>query len=170
MMAYRSSQHCSTRLTPNRLMLGREVVLPAEAITGHPSAESDSNFPADEDQYVTVLRDRLAKAHHVARRNLHAHAVYRKRRYNLKARKQSLEPGQPVWLYNPTRRVGVCSKLTSKWKGPYAVIRKLDDITYVVKNSPKQKAKVYHVDRLLPYRGRNPPTWFDKGKLKGQSQ
>ena len=162
MMAYRSSQHCSTRLTPNRLMLGREVVLPAEAITGHPSAESGSNFPADEDQYVTV--------YHVARRNLHAHAVYRKRLYDLKARKQSLEPGLPVWLYNPTRRVGVCSKLTSKWKGPYVVIRKLDDITYVVKNSPKQKAKVYHVDRLLPYRGRNPPTWFDKGKLKGQSQ
>ena len=170
LMAYRASQHCSTHLTPNLMMLGREVMLPAEAVTGLPTYTQDNDWQVDEDQYVINLRDRVAKAHDVARSNLHTHSVYQKRRYDLKARKQLLEPGQAVWLYNPTRRVGVCSKLTSKWKGPYVVIRRLDDVTYLVKNSPKQKAKVYHVDRLLPYHGRNPPTWFDKGKLKGGSQ
>ena len=49
----------------------------------------------------------------------------------MRARKQLLEPGHAVWLYNPTRRIGVCSKLNSKWKGPYVVIRKLDDVTYL---------------------------------------
>ena len=170
LMAYRASQNSSTHLTPNRLMLGREVVVPAEAVTGLPSTGQDCESPVDEDAYVTNLRTKLAQAHDVARRNLRTHAVYQKRRYDLRARKQLLEPGQAVWLYNPTRRIGVCSKLTSKWKGPYVVIRKLDDVTYLVKNSPKQKAKVYHIDRLHPYRGRNPPTWFDRTKLQGGSQ
>ncbi|MCG7877685.1 MAG: RNase H-like domain-containing protein [Candidatus Thiodiazotropha endolucinida] len=170
MMAYRASQHSTTHLTPNLLMLGREAVLPAEAVTGLPYSHQDGNYPTDEDQYVLKLRERFAQAHDVARKNLRIHSEYRKRRYDLKARKSLLEPGQAVWLYNPTRRVGVSTKLTCKWKGPYVVIRRLDDVTYLVKNSPKQKAKVYHVDRLLPYQGRNLPTWFDKGKLKGKSQ
>ena len=167
MMAYRASQNSSTRLTLNRLMLGKEIVLAAALVTGHPSTCQDSELPDDEDQYVTLLREKLAKAHEIARRNLHTHAVYRKRNYDLKARRQSIKPGQAVWLYNPTRRVGVCSKLTSKWKGPYVIIRKLDNVTYLVKNSTKQKAKVYHIDRLLLYRGRNPPTWFDISKIQG---
>lgn len=166
MMACRASQNSSTHFTPNRLMLGREVVLPAEVVTGLPLASQDEQPSPDVDSYVHNMRNKLARVHEIARRNLHTHAVYQKRRYDLRACKQSLESGQAVWLYNPTRRIGVCSKLTSKWKGPYVVIRKLDDVTYLVKNSPKQKAKVYHVDRLLPYRGRNPPTWYDKGKLK----
>ena len=170
MMAYRASQNSSTHLTPNRLMLGKEVVLPTEVVTGLPSSGLEHESCPDEEVYVTQLRTRLSTAHEIARRNLHSQAVYRKRKYDLKASKQSLEPGQPVWLYNPTRRVGVCSKLTSKWKGPYVVIRKLDDVTYLVKNSPKQRAKVYHIDRLIPYRGRNPPRWFDKAKVKGGSQ
>jgi hypothetical protein len=40
--------------------------------------------------------------------------------------------------------------LTSKWKGPYVITRKLDDITYLVKNSRKQPGKVYHIDRSYP--------------------
>ena len=158
LMAYRASQNSSTHLTPNCLMLGKEMVLPAEAVTGLPSSGQDCESPVDEDAYVTNLRTKLAQTHDVARRNLRTHAVYQKRRYDLRARKQLFEPGQAVWLYNPTCRIGVCSKLTSKWKDPYMFIRKLDDITYLVKNSPKQKANVYHIDRLHPYWGRNPPT------------
>ncbi len=70
--------------------------------------------------------------------------------------------GQAVWLHDPARRVGVCSKLSDKWKGPYLVTRKLDDLLYLVKRSPKQPAKAFHVDRLLPYRGRNLTPWIVK--------
>ncbi|MCG7866651.1 MAG: DDE-type integrase/transposase/recombinase [Candidatus Thiodiazotropha taylori] len=170
MMAYRASVHAATKKTPNLLMLGREITLPLEVVTGHPEScgGSQDQVHVDEDEYLEGLRSNMVKVHDVARRNLKIQSTYQKRHYDLKAKKQSFEPGQPVWLYHPTRRVGVCSKLTSKWKGPYVIIRKLDDITYLVKNSPKQKAKVYHVDRLLPYRGRNPPTWFNKDKIKGE--
>ena len=84
MMAYRASQNSSTRLTPNRLMLGKEIVLPASLVTGHPSTCQDSELPDDEDQYVTLLREKLAKAHEISRRNLHTHAVYRERSMTLR--------------------------------------------------------------------------------------
>ena len=86
MMAHRASQNSSTRLTPNRLILGKEIVLPAALVTGHPSNCQDSELLDDEDQYVTLLREKLAKAHEIARHNLHTHAIYRKQRYDLKAR------------------------------------------------------------------------------------
>ena len=165
LMAYRASKHSSTGKTPNKMMFGREVVLPMEAVIGRP--DDQSTELVDPDAYVETLRLTMQTAHEVARKSLKTNSNYQKRHYDLKARKQSLEPGQPVWLYNPSRRVGVCSKLTSKWKGPYVIVRKLDDVTYLCKSSPKQKAKVYHLDRLIPYKGRKCPTWFTKEKVKG---
>ena len=60
----------------------------------------------------------------------------------------------------------LCHTLLNKWKGPYLVIRKLDDLFYLVKKSPSQPTKAYHLDRLLPYRGNSIPQWVVKMKLK----
>ena len=75
-----------------------------------------------------------------------------------------MEAGQLMWLHEPTRKVGVCHKLINKWKCPYLVTRKLDDLVYLVKKSPRQPVRVYHLDRLLRYRGRNIPQWVVKMK------
>ena len=57
-------------------------------------------------------------------------------------------------------RVGkLANKLTAKWKGPYIVEKKIDDITYREKRTSKQQSSMYHVDRLALYQGRNIPTW-----------
>lgn len=36
-----------------------------------------------------------------------------------------------MWLYDASKKVGVCSKLTCKWKGPYIISKKIDDITFL---------------------------------------
>lgn len=41
------------------------------------------------------------------------------------------EESQAVWLYDASKKVGVCSKLTCKWKGPYIISKKIDDITFL---------------------------------------
>ena len=69
-----------------------------------------------------------------------------------------------MWFHDPTRKVGVCHKLINKWKGPYLVTRKLDDLVYLVKKSPRQPVRAYHLDRLLPYHGKNIPQWVVKMK------
>jgi hypothetical protein len=53
------------------------------------------------------------------------------------------------WIYEPTRKIAVCSKFTSKWKGPFIVERKIDDATYRVKRSTRQPSAVHHVDSIM---------------------
>ena len=157
-MVYRASVHSSTGVTPNKMVFGREITLPVEAFIGLPTPHTE----VDPLSYSQRLQKSLVQCHDIARKALRKSTVYQKRHYDIKARKRSFAVGQAVWLYNPTRRVGVCSKLTCKWKGPYVITRKLDDVTYLVKSSLKQHPKVYHIDRLLPYKGNNIPSWFSQ--------
>ena len=55
-----------------------------------------------------------------------------------------------MWLYDPSRKVGVCYKLRNHWKGPFIVTNVLDDLICLVKQGAKQKNKAYHIDRLIP--------------------
>ena len=65
LMAYRSSEHESTKYTPNRLMVGREIRLPADVIFGRaPDHQPETS------QYARELRDSLEEVHEYARQNL----------------------------------------------------------------------------------------------------
>lgn len=51
-------------------------------------------------------------------------------------------------------------KLSCPWSGPCVVLRKIDDIAYRVKRSPRKEANVYHIDRLSVYKERDVPAWI----------
>jgi hypothetical protein len=159
MMAYRASVHSTTGKTPNMMMLGREVTLPMQAVIGRPINEDTEE---EADGYVEKLQERLARAHEIGREQLKKNAIYRKRHYDLRAKNNPLKVGQLVWIHDPARKVGVCHKLTSKWKGPFVVVRKVDDLVYLVKKTQKQPAKAIHINRLKTYRGQNVPKWIDR--------
>ena len=82
--------------------------------------------------YVKNLQVRLQQVHQLARTNLKKTVNYRKKHYNIKRSKSVLASGQAEWLYEPSKRPGVCVKLTPKWKGPALVLQKLDDLIYLV--------------------------------------
>ena len=68
--AYRSTTHTSTGITPNRLMLGREVNLPEEVMFGvHQVSNSNGEDMAC---YIERLRSSLGKCWEIARENLKA--------------------------------------------------------------------------------------------------
>ena len=159
MMAYRSSVHKSTSKTPNSMVFGREIVLPLQAVISTPVDEDPDQSLTDTDQYISKLKNKLQENHEIARKCLKKSAIYQKRHYDLKAKKRSFVPGQAVWAYEPLRKVGVCTKLTSPWKGPYIIEKKIDDVTYRVKRSIRQPSRIYHIDKLALYLGRNVPTW-----------
>lgn len=48
---------------------------------------------------------------------------------------------------------------SSQWKGPFVVEKKIDEVTYRVKNSIRQPSRVYHIDKLALYFERNTPSW-----------
>jgi predicted transcriptional regulator len=141
------------------MMLGREVTLPMLAVIGEPVKENVAKR-MHADDYIEELQEKMKQAHKLARKYLKQNAIYQKRHYDLKAKERSFKVGQPVWLHDPVRKVGVCQKMTSPWKGPYLITRKIDDITYMVKKFQKQPAKAYHIDRLMLYRGQHLPRWI----------
>ena len=159
MMAYRSSPQSSTKITPNKMVFGREVVLPIQAVIGRPVGDHGRTDP---ESFVHKLQDKLNECHEVARKNLRSAAVYQKRHYDSNAKKKTFRAAQLVWLHDPSRKVGISSKLMNKWKGPFVITKVVDDIVCLVKQTASGKSKAYHIDRLYPYQGNRVPVWIRK--------
>ena len=68
-MAYRSSQHDSTKQTPFSMLFGREIRLPLDLRYELPTNRT-SEQKASHDEYVENLRKSLHEAHSEARKNL----------------------------------------------------------------------------------------------------
>ena len=122
MMAYRASEHASTKATPNMLFLGREVSLPIDLVTGLPP----QLLPA-EGVYASDLREDMTSAHEMARQELKKSAKRQKKQYDKRANTSAYAPGSFVWVFNPAKKKGISPKLQSLWIGPYLVVERLDD-------------------------------------------
>jgi len=160
MMAYRSSVHSTTGQTPNKMVFGRDIVLPLQAIVGLPPQDSSEMNVKPPDDFVTDLREQLEEVHLLARDSLKLKQQYRKRHYDLTAKSRSFKPGDAVWVHDTTRKPGVCSKLLANWKSPYIVMRKIDDQLNLVKASATSPVKSIHIDRLTTYKCAHLPSWL----------
>ena len=112
---YCSSVNSCTGKTSNLMVLGREVVLPMQAVVGKPSSDEVDNV--DVDDYVSKLQANMVNVHGVARANLGKAATYRKRYYDTHSRRAQMRylgAGQLVWLHDPSRNRGVCHKLQTE--------------------------------------------------------
>ena len=78
--------------------------------------------------------------------------------------------GDTVWLHNPQKKKGYSPKLQRPWEGPYIVTSRLSDVTYRIQKGAKTKPRVVHYNRLKPYCGENPPTWFQPRTLQDEIQ
>ncbi|GBM12182.1 hypothetical protein AVEN_20994-1 [Araneus ventricosus] len=74
-----------------------------------------------------------------------------KTRYDSIATDHHFKEGYQVWTYNPKIRRGLSSKQQQNWKGPYTVVKKLNDDVFIIQRSPNAKPKVIHVNRPAPY-------------------
>ena len=82
--ALRSSVNRMTGLTPNQMMLGREITLPSDLVFRPPKEESDQT----EHEYIEGLKEAMHQAHEVARKNLRTTQRHMKRDYDLKMKKK----------------------------------------------------------------------------------
>ena len=51
-------------------------------------------------------------------------------------------------------------KLSLKWKGPYIVLQKINDVLYKISKNSKHRGIEIHYNRFKPNTGANLPTWF----------
>ncbi|KAL5004068.1 hypothetical protein ScPMuIL_017524, partial [Solemya velum] len=149
MMAYRSSIHESTSVSPNKMMFGREINLPIDLVFGRPEKELQNS----ETEYACDLEENLTIIHDFARKRLQLSSDAMKKNYDHKVKHNQYNQGDLVWYYNPQREVGKNPKLQKPWVGPCGILEKLNDILYRIKPGPRSKTKVVHHDRLKPYLG-----------------
>ena len=159
MMAYRSAVHESTGMSPNELMLGRELEVPLDVIT-----ELSPDSPILKTDYAQALQQRLTSAHELARNHLKKAGQRQKRNYDKRLAGNPFKVGDSVWLHHVKKKKGRTSKLDCPWQGPYLVTTVLSDVVYRIQRNRKSKPRVVHSDRLKPYLGPPLKSWLpDKG-------
>jgi transposase InsO family protein len=146
-MCYNGSVNGSTGYTPNYLMFGREALTPL-----------DLEFPlsssaVDYDQYnycdyVNKLHEILAEVYEAARLKSANAAQLRKRTYDATVKYTEFQEGDTVGLKRESLKPGEYKKWTLHYEGPYVVIRRLNDVNYVIKRHPVGEERTVHVDRL----------------------
>lgn len=135
MMAYRSSIHETTGVSPALMMLGRELTLPIDLTLGRPIRED--RLCSTEHAYQ--LEQKLLDVHDFARKQLNISSESMKRRYDVKVHKNPYKLGDAVWYFSPKRKVGFNPKLQRPWKGPMVVVEILNDVLFRIQSGPRAK-------------------------------
>lgn len=150
LLAYRSSKHESTGVTPAELYFARDLRLPLNLLRENPPVhlEEDSHSTKS---YVQKLKDKLEAIHLGFRNRLNIKSSRVKTWYNKKARQTLFDEGQKVWLWNPRRVKDRTPKLQSNWESSYSVFKKLSEVVYCIQKSPRHRKKIVHADCLAPF-------------------
>ena len=144
LFAYRTSLHESIQETPFFLMHGRDPVLPVEAVMCPPTITYTSS-----DDYKSEMVTRLQEAFTLAKDNLQAAQRKQKEQYDLKSDVINYDIGEKIWVFNPSTKPGLSTKLLHNWHGPYIIIDKLSDVNYKIQMCDSKKSEqTVHVNRI----------------------
>ncbi|XP_066959143.1 uncharacterized protein [Macrobrachium rosenbergii] len=138
--AYQESMGCS----PNEMIFGRDIRGPLKIL-----AENwEENQEEIQGEYVKNLRKRLREIRKFSLENLKISQEKMKRKYDAKTKLRNFSIGQQVLVFLPVKRF----PLTNKFQGPYRIIEKLSDRTYVIETPGRRKRqRKIHMNLLKPY-------------------
>jgi len=157
MAAYRASRHESTGMTPNFLMLGREVRAPVDLIYGEPSETEPVSYAS----YAEEMDHRMRNAYAMVRNNLNEAAIRNKRQYDIRVRPAKFKLGDWVWYFNPRRVRGKQEKWRRKFTGPFLVVKVIGTTNVVLQKSKKARPFCTHVDKVKLYDAEEyPASWI----------
>jgi hypothetical protein len=144
MLAYNTSYHYTTAMTPFELLFGirpRLPSLPAPEIQCQHYGES---FPAE-------CLQLMQHAHQVARQTAENQGLKYKPSFDQTAVPHNFKIDQNVWL-SDTTALGKNPKLTPKWVGPYKIVH-MNDNDAKLELKPN-KFKVIYISRSKPFKRR----------------
>lgn len=154
MMAYRSTPHASTGLSPNLLMFGDEVFMPIDLMVEAPPRHN--NRYRCRTEYVEWLRQTLVKCYHFAQEQLEVAAERQKEYYDRKVRPAEFTVGSFVWYWSPAK---ANRKFGKGWTGPFRVVEHPSEAHCLLRLTPTGKPKLVHNNQLKPHLGRVPTVW-----------
>ena len=144
--AYRMTPHCTTGVSPNYAMLGRDTRAPSTLIAAPPEEVNEPQVP-----YNLRFRDQIRDAHNRVRNATKVSAKTQKSHFDARVKAISFRQNQLVWLYWPQPLIRMKRrKLTQLWVGPYRIVTFKSDVVVEVQHIKTGKKQTVHVDRLTP--------------------
>jgi hypothetical protein len=143
--ALRATPSVSTGFAPAFVLNGRDLALPLQSALTPPATHR-----VGVDSYIRELLPKLELVREIAKDNvLKAQTTYKKY-YDKTQREMTYNPGDLVWLHQPFTPKGICAKLHKRYIGPFYVIRKGLNDTYILRDSVTHKLQPapVHVNRL----------------------
>lgn len=147
-MAYNSTVHETTGISPFRMLYGSEMVMPVNLF-----CDQDNSVISDQinyHKYVRELKHELEQCHEVAREETKKNSQNQKRCYDLNVKNIKYCVGDTVCRFQPQQILGTKLKLARNWSGPWIVTKKLSDVLYRIQHSIYSKPVVIHADNLKP--------------------
>jgi hypothetical protein len=141
--AYNSTVHKSTGFTPHFLHYGRELASSMNLLLANPTVEHESHG-----EFAQQMVDRMTSAHELAREVLNETALQAKKDYDIKVRPQKFEVGDVVLMYYPRKRRNQYPKWQRLFNVQATVLKRVNDITYIVQIQHSRHKRVVHVDKL----------------------
>lgn len=152
-MAYRATQHDSTKCTPNLLMLGHEIRCPIDLMFEIPQ---DDRLVCPI-KYVEWIQVTMRNSYNFAYKQLQKSAKRQKENYDRNLKVREYKANDWVWRWYPPK---ANKKLGLGWTGPFLVLSRLSDLLYKIQYEEKSKPYVVHVDHLKHYLGtKTPHNW-----------
>ncbi|KAK6178879.1 hypothetical protein SNE40_011365 [Patella caerulea] len=138
------------------LMLGRDVLFPADILTGTYRAESGAASP---DDWVRHQVGILSSAHGETRSNTQQGQKRQKQLYDLRLNFTKFEPGDVVYVLDSSSKIRQSKNLPPPWKCPYLVL--FADPPLYRLDTRKRKIVVHH-DRIKRCLDREFPLWLKR--------
>ena len=146
--SYNTSRHSSTTFSPYYLMFLREPRIGLDVMLDR-SEPAYRNF----EEYTDEVRQKMLVAYRIVSSELKASFDRAKRRYDLRVKAVQFKVGELCYYYNPRLTAGRGRKFRRLTSGPWKVIRKLNDVNYVIQWKSGKEGKIVHVDRMMKYYG-----------------
>uniref|UniRef100_A0A8C5LM99 ribonuclease H n=1 Tax=Leptobrachium leishanense TaxID=445787 RepID=A0A8C5LM99_9ANUR len=146
LFAYREVPQEATGFSPFELLYGRRVRGPLDLLREHwEGALAEEGTSAID--YVLEFRDRLQELTALVRDNLKAAQTKQKRWYDRSARDRTFQLLQKVLALRPVKQ----NKLQAAWEGPYKIIEKICDTTFIAARCSDERI---YVNMLKPFHER----------------
>lgn len=141
--AYRDTPHATLGFSPFELLYGRDVRGPLSIVRQQWAKKKTQSRSIVE--FVQDMQKKLEEVSTLARDREEKTKAKVKTWYDQKARERNFEVGDQVLVLLPEDHC----KTTAEWHGPYTVIRKASNVSYVIELPEKrQKLRQFHVNML----------------------
>ena len=109
--------------------------------------------PTDVHDWVSQKEEAFRRAYELVRRNATTQQRRRNNLYNKRVHGLTYKEGEYVLLHYPVVPVGKSPELSSPWRGPYEILKGLNDNNYRIKELTTGKVQVVPYDRIKRYHG-----------------